>query len=432
MTIGIDLAPLQSPHRYRGIGSVLRNLINHIPDEIKKGNSFIFFVQSNKKISDPQKVLSLKGVNYEVRYYQFKHKDNLRLPGKLNLIVKGFSRLTKLFEMRLGSSCFKKEDIADLDYFLQVDPISMMPKSTHKLKKILFVHDLIPYILEWDYLWNYSTARKHNFSRKASLKVSVRRKLFIYEYKLQAKNADLLVANSQQTKNDFIKYLHIPNNKIVVAVLGININNALNTDRKPDYRYIDTSWGYIPFNFSFPISQPFLLFVGGADHRRKLQDLVTAFNHLRASGVNINLVLAGDSMKGPMDIANEEIQMELRSSSYLEDIIFLGYVDENILRWLYAHALCFVFPSMYEGFGLPVLEAMSYGCPVISYPNPAILEIADKVPLYATNYYEIVTHVYSLLNKKDERELRAQLGIKQSAKYPWSKTTEILFKYLFE
>src|SRR5436190_305364 len=108
-----------------------------------------------------------------------------------------------------------------------------------------------------------------------------------------------------------------------------------NPDSKPFYfctTLFPMRWNGIIYG---PTKPAYLLFVGGADRRRKLEDLVTAFNQLRAQGHELKLILAGDTMQGPANVATEEIQYALKTSSYLKDIIFMGFANDATRDWLY-------------------------------------------------------------------------------------------------
>ena len=212
--------------------------------------------------------------------------------------------------------------------------------------------------------------------------------------------------------------------------MGVSLPAKI-TNARPLERYRKTSWGYSKKPLVLYSAVPFILFVGGADRRRKLQDLVTAFNHLRAEGLKLKLVLAGDSMQGPRNIATEEIQSALVSSSYRSDIIFMGFIDNYTRDWLYKHALVFAFPSRYEGFGLPVLEAMIHGCPVISYNNEATKEVAHYEPLYVNDANEIAESVRALmaLNKKQLSEVHSR-NIEHAKTFSWQKTSKQMLAIL--
>ena len=459
MKIGIDLSPLQGPHRMRGIGYTLINFLNNISAEDRAKNTFIFFLLpgGDTMFPDPIKLLDVENISYEVRYKGSDRNLQPKKRGVVNLIhvlktnftkshqyiqrtffphkVQRFFTLTsdglkKILLVRRGNAHLKHALISDIDVYLEFDPGESLPAAA--LKNVLLIYDIIPYVLEWDYLWSYHTARQHGFSRQRSMRCSARRWFYVYKLRVNAKRSRVLLAISEQTKQDFVKYIGTPPDKIVVTPLGVNKPRE-QTDATVDLcRYTKTSWGYKKHTLnSNLLDKPFLLFIGGADRRRKIQDLVTAFNMLRAQGHLINLVLAGDSMQGPESIATEEIQEALKTSSYLEDIIFMGFVDDQQRDWLYKHALAYIFPSRYEGFGLPVLEAMAYGCPVISYKNKATLEVAGDTPIYAGDAVDLYKAILELLAKMpEEKNALLKKGSAQVQKHGWAKTSRQIFQVL--
>lgn len=423
MTVGIDLSPLQGPHRMRGIGYTLINFINHIPEHQRRDIRFIFYMlpYGNDSSKNPIKLLDLDGMDYEVRELTERHRSNRSLPGKLNILVSAYNQLIDLRDLYFGDSRIK--DFRGVDVFLQTDQSQSLPRK-HGLKKALVVYDLIPYVLEWDYLWSYKTARTRGFSRKAALRVKARRSLYMHKLKANVRRANMALSISEATKKDFLDIVNMRENRVKVTPLGVTEPSS--TDANPTLQsYGATSWGYLPSKQKFDSSVPFLLFVGGADRRRKLDELVTAFNQIRAEGRDIKLVLTGDSMKGPENISTEEIQYALKTSSYIDDIVFMGFVDDATRNWLYDHALAFVFPSKYEGFGLPVLEAMIRRCPVVSYRNDATLEVAGSAPIYAKDADELRLAILRLLDL-DTKELDTlgNAGFKQAKKYSWEKTSQ--------
>jgi glycosyltransferase involved in cell wall biosynthesis len=408
----------------RGIGYTLINLINHLPESARKNHSFVFYTLPSEYVTfkEPLSLLNLEGMNYEVRTMKPRRHFSRPLPGKLNMINSMLNSLVEIKDLCMGDS--RISDVSGLDAYLQTDQNQPFPHKS-KLKKILVVYDIIPYVLEWDYLWSYTTARSvHGYSRRASFRRHVRRALYAYKLGLNIRFASTVLAISEVTKRDFDAAFPRYAKKITVTPLGIPDNNLVETDKRIFTKYRKTSWGYVPTPFEFKTGWPFVLFVGGADKRRKLQDLVASFNQLRAQGVKLNLVLAGDSMQGPGHIATEEIQDALQSSSYLEDIIFMGFIDDQTRDWLYQNALAFVFPSRYEGFGLPVLEAMRYGCPVISYRNEATIEVAGAAPIYADNIGELQSAILTLLNDPSKKTEASKKGLLQVKTYNWKNTSE--------
>lgn len=420
MTIGVDISAIQGPHRMRGIGYTLINLINHLPDKVKKKHKFVLYALPDHLSNfNPLDILDLTGVTYEIRTLPPQSRINIKLPGRFNLFISALNALLDIFRLWRGTSGY---DLKDVDAFLQADQNKSYPHK-RRLKKILIIYDLIPYTVEWDYMWSYTTARHiKGFSRKAAFRVAMRRRIYKFKVGLNTRKANLLIAISETTKCDFIDVYRINEKRIKVIPLGVPEAKTVVNKKPTLMRYEKTSWGYLPRPLELN-DEPFLLFVGGADKRRRLQDLVAAFNCLRAQGISMRLVLAGDSMKSPAMISTEEIQYALSTSSYLDDIAFMGFIDDTTRDWLYTHALAFIFPSRYEGFGLPVLEAMSYGCPVISYPNAATLEVASNAPLYVNDIESLKEGILRILDSNVAANMKSK-GLKEVAKYSWAATSE--------
>lgn len=426
MTVGIDLSSLQGPHRMRGIGYTLLNFINNVTVDDRKKHRFIFFTYPSAPEESPLALLNLEGIDYEVRYLKPKLRINKKLPGRLNLFISALNQLFELKDLYTGDSRIRS--LKGIDFFLQTDQSQHLPRWNWGMKKGLIIYDIIPYVLEWEYLWSFKTARRHGFSRKAALRVYARRWLYAKKIKVNSRRADRLFSISEHTKLDFVKCLGTPAAKIDVTPLGINLPSKETPGANQLTEYVKTSWGYIRKRLELDPGLPYILYVGGADKRRKLEDLVVAFNLLRAQGHEFKLVLAGDSMKGPDNIATEEIQYALKTSSYLDDIIFMGFVDDQTRDWLYKHARAFVFPSKYEGFGLPVLEAMSYGTPVISYDKTATHEVAGGRPTYVSGLFELAESIREHLYLKDSAlETFKSKNVAQAKKWSWEETSRQIF-----
>lgn len=418
MKIGLDLSVIQTPHRMRGIGSTAINFVNNMPKSIKSENSFVIYLY-NKDRDLALSLLHLSDLDYEVRDLTPKTSKSIPLPGRLRIINSIINNLIRMIDRHLGDS--RAQNISGIDAYLQFDPMQPLPRSRN-IKRGLMVYDLIPYIMESDYLWSYKTARKHQLSRRAAFRKDWQRRQYIKHVTAVGNSADRLFAISQHTKEDYIKYTKIPKNKILVTYLGIDhrLTNKKNEDQQFE-QYIDYGWGYLPESINLETKR-FLLFLGGADPRRKLVDLVAAYNNLKARGFDIRLVLAGDTMKGPLAIPVPEVQKYILQSSYSDDIIFLGFVNDKQREWLYENAIAFIYPSAYEGFGLPILEAMQYGTPVITYKNSSIHEIAKGAAIYATDFLEIANSAEQLLSSTKLSEKHRKLGIARASEFSWDKT----------
>lgn len=427
MNIGLDLSVIQTPHRMRGIGATAINFINSMPKEVKQAHTFVLFLEKDGE-TEALSLLKLEGLTYEVRYLSKAKLVRLPLPRKLRLITSALNVALKLYEGRIGDP--RITEISDLDAYLQFDQMQALPRRNRKVKFGIIMYDLIPYVMETEYLWNYWTARERGCSRKGAIRKALLRRRYIHQVQLAGKRADLLFAISEYTKHDLVKYAGIPAKKIIVTHLGID--QSLPAKAKTDVHFsreIENSWGHFPQKTVLD-DKPFLLFLGGADPRRKLIDLFAAYNNLKAQGYDIRLVLAGDTMQGPKSLPTAELQKYVSGDSYNDDIYFLGFVSDEQREWLYNNALALVYPSVYEGFGLPILEAMRYGTPVITYKNTSIEEVAGDAALFAHDSNTIKMAVDRLMSDSSMRKAMQTAGKRQAQAFAWSDTVNKIVKRL--
>lgn len=430
MIIGIDVTPLQGPHRMRGVGSVVINFLNNLPKSACENNRFVLYAYDDETKDDLEDIVNLGRIPHEFKIIKKppevflakaarKFKFQPRIANMIN------NNLGIISEWAFGDSRIRSKQA--VDYFIQFDQNRPLPAKS-RCKSALILYDLIPYMLENDYLWSYKTARNNGCSVKGAVRRKWLRYIYIHTLKKNSKIANSICCISTCTKNDFAKLLKINPDRMTVTLLGVNKPSKTDTSKSLKLtRYHGTGWGDLPKEMTLDSAAKFLFFAGGVDPRRKLVDLVSAFNNLRAQGIGIKLILAGDTMLGPNEVPNPDLQKYLKNTSYLDDIYFVGFVTDNQLNWLYKHALAFVYPSVYEGFGLPVLEAMQYGTPVITYKNSSITEVAGNAAIYADGFLGIADSVKELAASPKVVEGYRRLGQKRAAKFTWDSTTrEIL------
>jgi glycosyltransferase involved in cell wall biosynthesis len=427
MKIAIDLSVLQTGHRMRGVGAVLINFINFLPESEKKEHEFIFFLNEDGA-KDALSILKLDGIAFTVEYLQPRKTLKLKLPGKLNLFVKGLNALSGMLEFYTGDSRIPTEKLKDIDRFIQFDQSQRLPKGSSRHTSLV-LYDIIPYVMEKDYLLSYSTARSRGRRRRSALKHAFHRWQYITRLRINCRRAKHLLAISEYTKKDFITYADANKNKISVCYLGADSSALVKPSKNLEFKaYKTTSWGPSPQPVDLN-EKPFLLFMGGVDQRRKLIELLAAFNNLQARGVDIALVLAGDTLYGATEVPNGEVQTYLKhNASYLDNTHFLGYVSDEQRAWLYEHALAYVYPSVYEGFGLPVLEAMQHGTPVITYNNTSIAEVAGSAALFAANFQDIADQTMKLLHDSKLSASLAKKGTRQVSQFTWSSTSSAIME----
>ncbi len=169
------------------------------------------------------------------------------------------------------------------------------------------------------------------------------------------------------------------------------------------------------------IEDEFILFVGTIEPRKNLLTLVRAFEEMtRSTRLRPQLVIAGKE-----GWLNEELFSNVRRRGLEERLRFTGYVSDEELRALYSSCRAFVYPSIYEGFGLPPLEAMACGAPVITSRIPALVETvgteaARLVP--PTEAPALARSIVELLSDEDERRRLSAAGLRRAAQFSWEKT----------
>lgn len=207
------------------------------------------------------------------------------------------------------------------------------------------------------------------------------------------KESDLIFADSKSTKDDLMEFYKIPNKKIQVIYPGVSIQNPTQSNIKEVLKKYKTQ-------------KPFILTVGKIEPRKNLKRLIEAFEKIKR--LDIDLVVVGQR-------GWEEIE------SKLPNIKFLGYVSDEDLACLYRSCLFFIYPSIWEGFGYPVVEAMSQGAAVATSNTSSLREIGIGAS-YLFNPLEtkdIQKALDVLLNEDDLRRELAKKGFKRAKEFTW-------------
>ncbi len=220
------------------------------------------------------------------------------------------------------------------------------------------------------------------------------------------KNSQVIITVSEFSKNEILLFYPKIQNKIKVIHNGIeHLKTKIVIESKIDYEY--------------------LLYVGNVKPHKNLKTLIEAFNLIKIKHSQLKLVIIGKKdgfINGEKYIQNSQ-----------EDIIFTGHIDNVKLVEYYKNAKIFIFPSIYEGFGFPPLEAMIFSCPTICSNAASIPEICEDATLYFNPYncLELISQIETLLtNPKKTIELK-QKGLIQANKFSWIKSYNI-HKSIFE
>lgn len=223
------------------------------------------------------------------------------------------------------------------------------------------------------------------------------------------KRAERIIAVSEFTKKEILKFYRLNPEKVKVVYEGLTKlgqNNEKNDDKEALLRY--------------NITKPFILYVGNAYPHKNLEFLLWSFKVLAEKWPG-QLVLAGKK-----DYFYNRLENYSRELNLGDRCLFLGYIPDEDLAALYRSAEVYIFPSLYEGFGLPPLEAMSWGLPVLNSDIPCLREVCGEASEYFDPAAEasLVGKVRLLLNNQERREELRRFGFKQVEKYRWEEAVE--------
>lgn len=386
-TFCFDLRALQIGHENRGIGMYIKSILENMP---KDNNRYLFYAFDK---SDPIKEL---GINFHNDYELIQTTTVKTAIGSPNDII---------HLLRLVYHQFSPLRSHTFDVFVQFDFMLGLPKW-RRIKKVVVAYDLIPLIKKNEYIPTIKFAWQHTVGKKAKLRAMLRAAYYHLRYNFHYKvfkKADQLISISQATAQSFTGLLGISQNKISVVPLAPVLSNHV----------IDQS-------IAKKIGKPYLFYIGGTDSRKNIKDIIAAFNVARGRGANLDLVLAGNEFAKLEHLPNIEGRNAILASPYKEDIHLVGFVSDEQKMGLYKTAYAFIFCSTFEGFGLPIIEAMSMSCPVIAYNNSSIPEAAGSAALLVeTGDYVAMARCIVSLEDAVLRKKLTSAGLTQAKKFSW-------------
>lgn len=240
---------------------------------------------------------------------------------------------------------------------------------------------------------------------------------YIYRIKQCLKWTDLILTVSESSKKDIIEYLNVKPEKIYVTPLASRYY--------PDYLSAEMVY-QLKKQVNYDFSQPYLLFVSTIEPRKNILTLISAFNYLKQKyNIEHKLILIGK--KG---WNYKPIFAGIENSPWKHHIHHLDYLSDELVALFYSKADVFVYPSHYEGFGLPVLEAMTLGTCVVSSQTSSIPEVAGDAALLI-NPNEPIQLAETILKVISDSQLRQQLidkGKEQAKLFTWERTARETLK----
>ena len=232
---------------------------------------------------------------------------------------------------------------------------------------------------------------------------------------LGARKAKRIISVSTSTKRDLQEILRVPEEKIYVILEGLDECYFNGQCSQPEPKLFEQYLG-------LKEEDEYFLFVGERRPHKNLVQLVEAFSVFKKRlPNNIKLVIGGKKY-ADYDKPEEKV----RELNLTHDVVFLGYVPEDFLPTLYKRAKCFVFISIYEGFGLPLLEAMACGTPIITSNLSSMPEVAGDAALTVDPYNveEIANAMQRLTEDLDLRQQLVKNGFRRVKKFSWQSAAE--------
>jgi len=222
-----------------------------------------------------------------------------------------------------------------------------------------------------------------------------------FVFKSVLKSSKYIVTSSQYTKEDLLNFIDIPKEKIIVTPLGADVF----IDKLEPYQH--------PFD-------KFIMYVGQQSDYKNIKRLGNAHQKLLKKYPDLGLILVGkinDSAK---------INQKYFKDKNYKNIIFTGFLPNSQRDWLYANTAAYIFPSLMEGFGLPGLEAMGYGAPVISSDATCLPEVYGDAAIYfdPNDTNDMAQKIENVLTNNELRNKLIKNGYAQLAKYSWKRAAK--------
>ena len=381
MKIGIDCRMYGPKHT--GIGRYVQNLVENLL-EIDKENSYVLFVKDDR--TEEIENLKIK--------YSFKI-DNLKLkiiPSK----VQHYS-----FKEQVALPVLIRKEKLDLMHF----PHFNVPVF-YRGKYIVTIHDLIKH-----------SSRGMTTTTRSSWFYWLKYLGYKLVFSQAVKKAKKIITPSQFVKDEVVMEYKVNPEKVVVAYEGVDEKlKAKSEERKTMVQNLKLLERY-------EIKKPYLLYVGSVYPHKNVERLIEAVKllnnkYLTSDILHITLVIVCARNVFGERLRNKVVQMEAQ-----EFVTLAGFVPDEDLAVLYRQAEAFVFPTLSEGFGLPGLEAMEAGCPVICSNIPVLREVYGEAAVYFNplDTKDIAKKILEVMGQKDKRDNLREEREKQVRKYSWSK-----------
>lgn len=385
MNIAFDAtALLADMSRNRGIGNYVSDWMDAILKADQKNQYFcinMYNMALNERWEDEYSNFQ------EIRYYTGERIEILRLHKYKDVLGRIVSEFLEEY---------------DIDVFLITSPFDTVA-STYDLKwfktvrTIAIVYDIIPYIFKEVYFSTYSIQKKY------------------MDQVMLLKQIDRCLAISESTRRDMINYLNFPSGKIDIIWGAANEKSYRKLCLKQEEEE--------KIKHRFGIKHHFFICTGGGDPRKNLDRLISAYFHTSAKiREKYQLVIV---CQMPDEMKRKSLDMIQSYSESDDRVVFTGFISEEDLVCLYNLADALLFPSIYEGFGLPIVEAWLCGTAVLTSDNSSLKEIGEtSAVLVNAESVEDITKGIEQIADKEQRYIYQKRGRERVRQYTWEKTVQ--------
>jgi len=366
MRIAIDA---RMGHSRVGIGVYVRGLLNNL-SKIDKENNYYIIINKNKREDFVPKQDNFHKIYTNVTYSDYLRRD-LWEQGYLPWIL--YKNKVDIYH----GPCYSLPIFA-------------------KVKMIITVYDMMSFKVE--YYKAISRSRVQNL------------------IKISAKRAQKIITGSENSKMDIIRILKIPEDKINVIYIGVD----------SEYKQVNDKSRLDSIKEKYGINKKFIQYVGSLKANKNIPRLIEAYSRLPEDILKkYALVITGG--KG---WKSKEIFSRVKRLGLENNVIFTGFVDDNDLSLLINAATLLVFPSLYEGFGIPPLEAMACGTPVTASNISSIPEVVGDAALLFDPYNieEMATAMYRILIDEQLRNKLKKKGFERVKKFSWERAAKDTLK----
>ncbi len=380
MNIGIDIRAIG--HQRTGDETYTLQLIKSLARVDKKNTYFLYTsARHSEDVKKIQQLLDIENKNFK---------------------IKSVKAINRFLWTAWALPQQAKKDKVDILHVQYLTPLF----ATHNLKIVTTIHDV-------------SFARYPQFIDKKDLWLL---KLFI---PLSLRRADKIIAVSKFTKQEIIDVYNIKKNKIEVIY-----NGGVAQEFLEEY----SQERVLRFKEKYDIIKPYLLYLGTLQPRKNIPFLIKAFVQLKKQYKgnelidNLELVLRGGrngrNYDQKIDIILKKISQ--KNKQIHKQIKFIGYVSNEEAPFIFAGAKAFCFPSIYEGFGLPLLEAMTMQTPTVASNIKCFREIAASSSLLAkvNNLEDWVDKLHGIVTNKEMQDKYVKLGKRRTADFSWDKNAQ--------